>query len=183
MLLLLPSCAALPAGTDPVIKIGLVAPFEGRHRQVGYDLIYAARLAVREWNGRGGVEGHKIELVALDDSGDPEMAVRAAQSLVGDPDVLGVIGHWRSEATEAARPVYAKAGLAFIATDESNQQRPPLPADFVAGYKEVAPFGETPGSYALPAYDACQQLIGAIGQAIETDGKPGRAGVAAVISP
>lgn len=40
-----------------VIKIGLVAPFEGRYRYVGYDAIYAARMAVQEINAAGGAGG------------------------------------------------------------------------------------------------------------------------------
>ena len=42
LLLFLSACAA---STQPVVKIGLVAPFEGRYRQIGYEAIYAARLA------------------------------------------------------------------------------------------------------------------------------------------
>jgi ABC-type branched-subunit amino acid transport system substrate-binding protein len=51
----------------PVVKIGLVAPFEGRERAVGYDAVYAARLAVREVSASQ--DEYDVELVALDDSG------------------------------------------------------------------------------------------------------------------
>ena len=61
--------------TDPVVKIGLVAPFEGRYRPIGYDVIYSARLAVREINAAGGIDGHRVALVALDDGGDPQLAL------------------------------------------------------------------------------------------------------------
>src|SRR5688572_12765648 len=60
--------AACVPTTQPMIKIGLVAPFEGRYRDVGYEVVYAVRLAVREANARGGVAGHVVELIALDDS-------------------------------------------------------------------------------------------------------------------
>ena len=55
-------CRSIPlslsacASTQPVIKIGLVAPFEGRFRAIGYEAVYAARLAIREINARGGVQ-------------------------------------------------------------------------------------------------------------------------------
>ena len=65
-LLALALLAAGCASVDPVVKIGLVAPFEGRQRAVGYDAIYSARLAVREINAAGGVGGHRVVLVALD---------------------------------------------------------------------------------------------------------------------
>ncbi len=67
--------SACAASTQPVVKIGLVAPFEGRYRPIGYEAIYAARLAIREINARGGINGHRIELVALDDRGEPEKAI------------------------------------------------------------------------------------------------------------
>ncbi|MCZ7669454.1 MAG: ABC transporter substrate-binding protein [Chloroflexi bacterium] len=78
---------------DPVIKIGLVAPFEGENRALGYDAIYAARLAVRQVNEAGGIGGYRLALVALDDSGDTGLAQGAAKALVADPGVVAVVGH------------------------------------------------------------------------------------------
>jgi ABC-type branched-subunit amino acid transport system substrate-binding protein len=111
--LLLAGCLSV---ARPVVKIGLVAPFEGRYRDVGYEVIYAVRLAVREANERGGVAGHTVELMALDDSGDPAKAVEQAHKLATDPQVVGVIGHWLDETTMAATPAYADAGLPLLAT-------------------------------------------------------------------
>jgi ABC-type branched-subunit amino acid transport system substrate-binding protein len=102
--------------TRPVVKIGLVAPFEGRYRDVGYEVIYAVRLAVREANAAGGVAGYSIELLALDDSGDPAMAVTQAQKIAIDTQVVGVIGDWLDQTTTAAAPAYAAAGLPLLAT-------------------------------------------------------------------
>ena len=75
---LLSGCASV----DPVVKIGLVAPFEGQNRAVGYDVIYSARLAVREINEAGGIGGYRVALVALDDSSDPTLAAQTAHALV-----------------------------------------------------------------------------------------------------
>jgi ABC-type branched-subunit amino acid transport system substrate-binding protein len=100
--------------TRPVVKIGLVAPFEGQYRYVGYDAIYAARLALREANAAGGVGGYSVELVAYDDRGDVEGARTAARNLAQDPDVVAVIGHFRDPTTEAARALYDQAGLPLL---------------------------------------------------------------------
>lgn len=102
--------------TRPTLKIGLVAPFEGRYRDVGYEVIYATRLAVREANAQGGVGGYSIELIALDDSGQAAQAQEQARKLAVDPHVVGVIGHWLDETSLAAAPEYAAAGLPFFAT-------------------------------------------------------------------
>lgn len=109
------SSACLPDPGFPVVKIGLIAPFEGRYRYIGYDAIYAARLAVRELNAAGGVAGHKLALVAYDDRNDPELARSLARTLATDPDVLAVIGHYRQKTTVTAQEVYAEHDLPLLA--------------------------------------------------------------------
>jgi ABC-type branched-subunit amino acid transport system substrate-binding protein len=103
--------ALIPPPPPQVIKIGLVAPFEGRYRYIGYDAIYAARLAVREINAQGGVAGRRLELVAYDDRSNSQLAARAAYNLTVDPDVLAVVGHYRYTSTLVALPIYAEVGL------------------------------------------------------------------------
>lgn len=122
------------ASTQPVVKIGLVAPFEGRYRPIGYEAIYAARLAIREINARGGIQGHRVELVALDDRGDPEQAGEAARQLALDPQVVAVIGHYRPESTAAALKIYCEAGLPVIAIQIAIENAAPACASaFVTG--------------------------------------------------
>jgi len=108
------SACFLPAEQPVIVKIGLVAPFEGTFRYIGYDAIYAARLAVREINAAGGVGGRMLELVAYDDRADVEMAMASARSLDVDPDVVAVIGHYRQTTTAAAGEIYASAGIPLL---------------------------------------------------------------------
>ena len=143
---------------DPVVKVGLVAPFEGRHRAVGYDVLYSARLAVREVNAAGGIGGTRIALVALDDSGSPEFAEATAESLVVDPAVVAVVGHWLPDTTNAAQPIYTGGDLVFLAGGEEMVDPQELSPEFIAAYTAVTPFDETPGPYAGPAYEAYQSL-------------------------
>jgi ABC-type branched-subunit amino acid transport system substrate-binding protein len=111
--LCLPACVPV---TRPVVKIGLVAPFEGRYRDVGYEVIYAVRLAVREANAAGGAAGYSVELTALDDGGDPAAAVEQARKLATDPQIAGVIGDWLDATTLSAAPIYAAEGIPYLAT-------------------------------------------------------------------
>jgi ABC-type branched-subunit amino acid transport system substrate-binding protein len=99
------------------VKIGLVAPFEGRYRVMGYEAIYAARLAIREINASGGVNGVRVELIALDDSGDPNMAIEQARKLAIDPQVIAVIGHFRPDTTGEASAAYCAESLPLLAID------------------------------------------------------------------
>ena len=115
--LVLSACTA----TQPVVKIGLVAPFEGRYRAIGYEAIYAARLAIREINARGGVNGYRLELVALDDRGEVERALAAARQLIVDPQVVAVLGHYRPATTDSALPDYCAAGLPVVAIETAGE--------------------------------------------------------------
>ncbi len=162
---------------SPVVKVGLVAPFEGAHRAIGYDVIYSARLAVREVNEAGGIGGYRVALVALDDSGDPAMAEKTAVSLTLDPAVVVVVGHWYTPTTAVAAPIYTQSGLPFIPGGH-----PPftpvspttLSADFHARYEAVTPFDETAGPFAAPAYDAFQFIWEAMRRATAEYGQINR---------
>ena len=97
----------------------MVAPFEGQYRAIGYEAIYAARLAIREINARGGVRGYRIELVALDDRGEPDRAITAARQLIIDPQVMAVIGNYRPATTERASAEYCTSGVPMVAIEIS----------------------------------------------------------------
>jgi len=113
-LLALVGCA-LPRSTPPIIKIGMIAPFEGLYRPDGYAALYAVKLALHERNTAGGVAGYRVELVALNDDGDPTQAALQARKLAVDPDVMGVIGPFNRATAAAAAPSLAEAGLAWVA--------------------------------------------------------------------
>ncbi len=178
-------CLALAAcqRTPPVVKIGWVGPFEGRYRPIGYDTIYSARLAVREVNRQGGIANFRLALVALDDSGDPELARQAARALIVDQAVVLVVGHWLTDTTAAAAPLYAMDGLPLIAVGSGDLGPTPpdrLPVQFQRDYAGLTPFGETAGRFAGPAYDAMTLAREALRQAAE-NGTISRAAVGAAL--
>jgi ABC-type branched-subunit amino acid transport system substrate-binding protein len=169
LVVLISACASVP----PVFKIGLVGPFEGRHREIGYDVIYSARMAVREGNTRDDIGDYRVALVALDDFGDPQTAEEVARSLVIDPAVVAVVGHWLPKTTEAAARIYEDAGLPFIpagAPPFGYQDPEHLPADFKDKYAVVTPFDEIAGPHAAAGYDAMNLILKAISEA-ENDGR------------
>ncbi len=187
--------AACTVSTQPVVKIGLVAPFEGRYRSIGYEAIYAARLAIRKINAQGGINGQRVELVALDDRGEPAQAIAAARQLVLDPQVVAVIGHLRPDSTAAAQAVYCAAGLPNLAVEiavapcagsfalgAAARERWPddqlifvsdvpdpngLPAarDFAAKYNAIPIDGTRAGPIALQTYDAMSLIFEALRRA------------------
>jgi ABC-type branched-subunit amino acid transport system substrate-binding protein len=82
-LLIIVGCA--PQATAIPMKIALLAPFEGRYREVGYDALYAARLAISE----SGMTN--IELLATDDGDSPANAADRAAALMNDPQVFAAL--------------------------------------------------------------------------------------------
>ncbi|WP_420642857.1 ABC transporter substrate-binding protein [Candidatus Leptofilum sp.] len=155
------------ASVQPVVKIGLVAPFEGAQRELGYDAIYSARLAVREINEAGGIGDYRVALVALDDGGDVQLAQETAASLAIDPAVVAVIGHGIGETTAVAQAIYAEAGVPLLPlgdTPFTSQDPSLLPTEFHEAYNAVTPFDETAGPYAAATYDAMQLIFQAMAE-------------------
>lgn len=95
-----------------VIKIGLVAPFEGQYREIGSEVVPAIRYALRQFADSG--QPIILELVAYDDEGNEALARAQAKALVRDAEVAAVIGHWRDATTRAAVPIYEAAGVPLI---------------------------------------------------------------------
>ncbi len=114
LLLLAVGGCTVSGSTKPIVKVGLVAPFEGLYRPLGYEVLYAVKLAIRERNASGGVAGYMVEWVALNDDNEPAVAAQRAREMAVDPDVVGVIGHFSSPTTLAALEEYRRAGLALV---------------------------------------------------------------------
>jgi len=81
--LILSACAV--TRTPTIMRVALLAPFEGRYREIGYNALYAARLAFAE----SGISD--VELMPIDDGGSVETAVLRARALTYDPQVMGAI--------------------------------------------------------------------------------------------
>ena len=81
LLLLLAACARAPQ----TVRLALLASFEGRYREIGYNALYAARLALAD----SGMMN--IELLPIDDGGTAATAVERARALAGDPQVIGAV--------------------------------------------------------------------------------------------
>jgi branched-chain amino acid transport system substrate-binding protein len=65
------------------------------------------------------VRGRPLELRAHDDANDPQAAIRVADRLFNDRDVLAVVGHVNSGTMTAAAPVYQQ-GLPAVATSATS---------------------------------------------------------------
>ena len=86
---LLLSACAMPGDAAPVIKIGVIAPFEGTGRPLGYAVLPGIKAAAEEANASGDLGRYRVLVVAFNDDLDAPTAAAQAQALALDPDVLG----------------------------------------------------------------------------------------------
>ncbi|HHY46912.1 MAG TPA: ABC transporter substrate-binding protein [Firmicutes bacterium] len=93
------------------IKFGILAPFTGGSAPNGDATRNGALLAIEEINAKGGILGHKLELVSEDSQGAATPAVTAAQKLIYQHKVDAIIGDTQSTAVLAAEPLVAKEGV------------------------------------------------------------------------
>ena len=97
-----------PAAAQKVVKIGDLGSKVGVFEGYGKYQSMAIQLAVEELNAKGGVLGHKIEVIVEDDETKPAPAVRKAEKLILQDDVKLLIGAVSSGATMAVMDVTKK---------------------------------------------------------------------------
>jgi hypothetical protein len=178
------SACVLPGSVKPTVKIGLSAPFEGLHRDLGYEALHAVRLAVQERNAAGGIGGsYWVELVALNDFDEPEQAAAQAEKMAIDPLILGVMGGLSPETALRASSSYERLGLAFLtpqASDQSAGAALPVDPEFRAAYLTLSG-NAPPGPVALWAYGTAVRLLDALDSAARAQGQPTREAVRTVL--
>ena len=92
------------------IKIAMVIPTTGALTQYGDMVKEGATTAVEMTNAAGGINGKKIELVAVDDACEPKQGPVAANRVV-NAKIGYVIGPVCSGASIAAAPIYNNEGV------------------------------------------------------------------------
>jgi branched-chain amino acid transport system substrate-binding protein len=106
--LLLVGLAAPPVHAQKVVKIGDLGSKIGIYEGYGKYQTMGLTLAAEELNARGGVLGHKVEIVSEDDETKPAPAVRKAEKLILQDDVKLLVGAVSSGATLAIMDVTRK---------------------------------------------------------------------------
>lgn len=109
--------------TTTQVKIGFAAPLTGDNAIYGQGMKRAVEMAIAEVNesGDAAAAGYEFVLAAQDDQADPKQAVNVANLLVGDTDVVAVVGHFNSGCSIPASPVYDRAGMAMVSVSSNPQ--------------------------------------------------------------
>jgi len=96
------------------IYIGWVAPLTGTVASCGQQMLNGAKLAAKEINSSGGINGKQIEIIAQDDKSDPKEAANIANKFTADNRLIAVLGNYNSSCGLAGAPIYDQAKLPMI---------------------------------------------------------------------
>ncbi|KAB2842105.1 MAG: ABC transporter substrate-binding protein, partial [Burkholderiales bacterium] len=105
---------AVDAQSLPPIKVGLSGPFSGGSAPMGLSMRDAVRLAVKEINDIGGIDGRPIQLVERDDEANPELGVKHSRDLVEKEKVVATLGFINTGVALAAQKIYQDARIPVI---------------------------------------------------------------------
>jgi len=108
----------LPPSPGPTVKIGLIVSLTGEY--TWRTSRYGAELAANEINQIGGILDMPIELVTVDDRGEPDLSAQLAEQLITQDNVAAIIGPNRSINSLAAAPIAQRYGVPMVATTSTN---------------------------------------------------------------
>ena len=96
------------------LVIGQTAGYTGTNADGVKETATGAKLYIDSINAKGGVNGQKIELLAMDDGFVAKKSAENAQKLAEDPNVLALFLTRGTPHTEAILPVLEKHGLPLV---------------------------------------------------------------------
>jgi len=97
-------------GQEKILSIGVPSPASGNFADMGAAERKGMELAVKDFNAKGGVLGHKVEMLVEDDQTNPMVAARKARALIQRDKVKFLIGGVSSGTVVAIGSVVGSAG-------------------------------------------------------------------------
>jgi branched-chain amino acid transport system substrate-binding protein len=123
------------------IKLGVSGPFTGGSSSMGVSMRDGVRLAAKEINAAGGINGNKIVLIERDDEAKNERGVQIAQELINNEKVVATLGYINTGVALASQRFYQDAKIPVmnnVATGSIlTKQFPNAPENYV--FRNAAP--------------------------------------------
>ena len=139
--LLAPLAHAQDGVSKTAITLGQSVALTGPSATLGLPFAQGARLYFDRLNGAGGINGRKVELVSMDDAGNPEQAVANTKKLLGQ-GVLSLFGYVGSPQVTAVNAQLKDADVllfgAMAGADELRGSLYPNVYSIRPGYSEEA---------------------------------------------
>ena len=112
-------CAAGPAWANhrpnDEVLVGGAISLTGRYAEPAGRQVNSIKMWVEETNARGGLLGHKIQLLLLDDKSDTQTSIKLYEKLITEDKVDLVLGPYSSGITEAVANVTERYKKPFVA--------------------------------------------------------------------
>lgn len=110
------------AGGEPAcgLDIAYVGPLTGPYANLGINIQNGAELAVQEFTEANA--DCAVELVPFDSQGDPAVATPLVTEIIGNEDIVGVVGPTFSGETDATGAAFAEAGLVTVSPSATNPE-------------------------------------------------------------
>ena len=96
------------------IKVGVIGPFTGGSSSMGVSMRDGVRLATKEINAAGGINGNKIVLVERDDEAKNERGVQISQELINNEKVIAALGYINTGVALASQRFFQDAKIPVI---------------------------------------------------------------------
>jgi len=96
------------------IKVGVIGPFTGGSSSMGVSMRDGVRLATKEINAAGGINGNKIVLVERDDEAKNERGVQITQEFINNEKVVATLGYINTGVALASQRFYQDAKIPVI---------------------------------------------------------------------
>lgn len=109
-----------PAASAQPIKVGHFASMTGKEATFGQSTDNGIRLALKEINEAGGLNGRSIELITYDDKGESKEAGNAVTRLITSDKVVAVLGEVASSLSLAGGAVCEQNKVPMISPSSTN---------------------------------------------------------------
>lgn len=130
-----PTAAPAAGGT---LKIGGGFALTGDESALDLPAANGAKLAAKEINAAGGINGQQIDLVVHDSQYKMDVTAQICKQFVAEDKVIAVIGFTDTDSVLACGPVVKDAGLPFITAGATSPKIP----DQVGDNTYLAAFGD-----------------------------------------
>lgn len=118
---LLSACQPQGAGGDKV-RVGVFMSLTGTTANFGISSVNGIKLAAKEVNDAGGINGKQIELLVQDDRSDAQEAATIVTKFVTQDQVHAILGEVASSRSIAAAPIAQNAKIPMLTPSSTNPE-------------------------------------------------------------
>jgi len=103
-------------GDGSPVAVGWIGTQSGTVGAIGKGMPAAVRAWVQDANSRGGLNGHPVKLIMVDDGGDPNRSVSLARRMIEQDGVIFFLGAFAPTTEQALVPLLEEKQVPIIST-------------------------------------------------------------------